>query len=277
MPSDSPSTAALDERSLYLRRLAMRGILGPNRGHVGATLSLMEMVRVLYDSILRYRPDDPAWPERDRFILSKGHGCLAQYALLAEKGFFSVEALDDAFGLDSFLGGHPERGPIPGVEASTGALGHGLPIGLGMARAARLRGAAWRVFVMAGDGEMDEGSMWEAAMAAGRDGLENLTLLIDYNHIQSYGPVDAVQPLEPLAAKLESFGFAVAEVDGHDVAALESALGGVPFTAGRPSALVAHTIKGRGLPDAENDPTWHHKARFSDEQRAAMLAALGGT
>ena len=188
----------LDNRSKHLRRLVMEGLLGGRRGHIGSSMSPIEILRVLYDEVMRYDPADPHQPERDRFILSKGHGCLAQYALLADKGFFPREILGTFCKRDSILGGHPEAGKIPGVEASTGALGHGLSIGIGMALAARLQKRASRVFVVMGDGEINEGAVWEAAMSAGKHKLSNLVAIVDYNKIQSYSFTDEVQPLDPL-------------------------------------------------------------------------------
>jgi transketolase len=267
------TAASLDERSRHLRRLVIAALEGGGRGHVGSSMSLIEIIRVLYDHTLRHRPAEPRWAGRDRFILSKGHGCLAQYAVLADAGYFPVDELKSFCRRDSFLGGHPEAGKIPGVEASTGALGHGFPIGLGMALAARIRGADTRVFVVMGDGEINEGSVWEAAMCAGKHGLTNLTAIIDYNKLQSYGPVADVQPLEPLADKWRAFGFDAVETDGHDVAQLRQAFSS-RIGARRPLALICHTVKGRGLPFAENDPAWHHKNRISPQQAAAMYAAL---
>ncbi len=267
-------TATLDQRARALRRLIIDALEGGGRGHIGSSLSLVELVRVLYDDILRVRPAEPDWPDRDRFILSKGHGCLALYAVLADKGFFPPDHLTRQCRPEAMLGGHPERALIPGVEASTGALGHGLSIGIGLALAARLQCRPSRVFVILGDGELDEGSVWEGAMAAAKHRLDHLTALIDHNKLQSYGPVREVLDLEPLADKWRAFGFAVREVDGHDVAQLQAALRAVPFAPDRPSALICHTVKGRGLDFAENDPTWHHKARIGADQIARMRDAL---
>lgn len=264
----------MDARSRYLRSLVIDALEGGGRGHVGSTLSLIEIVRVLYDDVLRVRPDDPAWPDRDRFILSKGHGCLALYAVLADKGFFPVEALKEQCRPGAMLGGHPQRGHTPGVEASTGALGHGLALGVGMALAARLQRRPSRTFVVMGDGELDEGSVWEAAMAASKHRLDNLVALVDYNKLQSYGSVAEVLDLEPLADKWRSFGFAVAEVDGHEVDVLRNRLTALPFEAGRPSMLICHTIKGKGLDFAEGQALWHHKARIEAPDVARMRQAL---
>lgn len=266
----------LDERSRYLRRLIVRGLTGGNRGHVGSSMSPVEILRVLYDHVLRFDPKRPDWPDRDRCILSKGHGCLALYAILIDKGYFDVEELDRFCHVDGRLGGHPEHGKVPGVEASTGALGHGLSIGLGMALAARMQKSDRRVFVVTGDGEINEGSVWEAAMCAGKHGLSNLCVLVDYNKIQSAGPTREIQDLEPLADKWCAFGFAAEEVDGHDVEELRRVLARLPFSPGKPSAVICHTIKGKGVPFAENDPKWHHHARFSPDILTKIHAALEG-
>lgn len=263
----------LDERSRYLRRLVVRAMVGGGRGHPGSALSIIEIVRVLYDHVLTVRPEHPAWPQRDRFILSKGHGCLALYAILADKGFFPIEELDTFCHLDSRLGGHPELGMVPGVEASTGALGHGLSIGAGVALAGRLKGEGHRVVVVMGDGEINEGSVWEAAMFAAKHRLDNLVAIIDYNKLQSYGPVAEVQDMEPLSDKWQAFGFGVIQVDGHDVAALTEAL--PQTTPGRPTVIICHTVKGKGVPMAENNPEWHHKSRLTTDELAQLRHALG--
>lgn len=265
---------ALDERSLYLRRMVVRALAGGRRGHVGSSMSLIEIFRVLYDDVLSYRASEPDWPERDRCILSKGHGCLALYVLLADKGYFPVEELDSFCHRDSILGGHPEAGKVPGVEASTGALGHGLPIGVGMAMGARMRDRKNRVFVVLGDGEINEGSVWEAAMSAHKHRLANLTAIIDYNKIQSAGPVAEILDLEPLADKWRAFGFAVAEVDGHDVGALRRVLQGLPLASDRPTAVICHTVKGKGISFAEHDANWHHKSSIKPDLIAKLYSAV---
>ena len=265
---------ALDERSKYLRRLVVRALDKGQRGHIGSSMSLIEIMRVLYDDILTYRPEEPKWPNRDRMILSKGHGCIALYILLADKGFFPVETLDTFCHRDSILGGHPEAGKVPGVEASTGALGHGLSIGVGMALAMRMQKRKSRVFVVMGDGEINEGSVWEAALCAGKHRLSNLTAIIDYNKIQSAGPTREIQDLEPLADKWRAFGFEPIEVDGHDVDALRTALANVPYASDRPTTIICHTVKGKGIPFAEHNPEWHHKAKVQPETIADMYRAL---
>ena len=266
----------LDERSLHLRRLVVRGLVGGNRGHVGSSMSLIEILRVLYDHVLRFKADDPRWMDRDRCILSKGHGCLALYAILADKGFFDPAHLDEFCHVDGMLGGHPERGKVPGVEASTGALGHGFPIGVGMALAARMQKRSSRVFVVMGDGEINEGSVWEAAMCASKHKLANLCAIVDYNKIQSAGFTAEIQDLEPLLDKWRAFGFAAVDVDGHDVSALRHTFENLPLKSDKPTAIICHTVKGKGIPFAENNPKWHHHAKFRAPELDEMYAAVGG-
>ena len=274
------STAAagdhgLDDRSLELRRLIVRTMQSGGRGHLGSALSIVEILRVLYDDVLRLRPQEPNWADRDRCILSKGHGCLALYVMLAERGYFPHDVLASFCARDSILGGHPEWGRIPGVDATTGALGHGLSIGLGMALAARMQGRPSRIFTVLGDGEINEGSVWEAAMSASRHQLNNLIAIVDYNKMQSFGPVADVQPLEPLADKWRSFGFAVQEVNGHDVGALRTVLKQIPAVPGKPTAIICHTVKGKGLPAAESNADWHHKNKLTDSELDAIRVAVG--
>jgi transketolase len=264
----------LDARSKYLRQLVVRALEGGERGHVGSSMSLIEIMRVLYDEILRYRANEPRWPYRDRMILSKGHGCIALYVLLADKGFIPLETLDTFCRRDSILGGHPEAGKVPGVEASTGSLGHGLPYGIGMALAARMEKRDTRIYVIMGDGEINEGSVWEAALCAGKHRLSNLTAIIDYNKLQSAGPTREIQDLEPLLDKWRAFNFAAIEVDGHDVAALSDVFHRLPLNNDRPSAIVCHTVKGKGIAFAENDANWHHKAKITRDVVTKLYAAL---
>ena len=275
MTSTPNPSSSLDDRSLALRRMVVDAIRTAGRGHLGPAMSLIEILRVLYDDVLSLRPAEPAWPDRDRLILSKGHGCLALYALLADKGFFAADELDRFCRSDALLGGHPEFG-VPGVEASTGALGHGLSIGVGMALAARLQNRPSRVVVVMGDGEINEGSVWEAAMGAAKHGLDNLVAVIDYNKLQSYGPTAEVLDLEPLADKWRSFGFAVVEADGHCLDSLRAAFARLPREAGKPTAVIAHTTKGKGIPMAENNPAWHHKNKLTEDEVLGIAAALGG-
>lgn len=264
----------LDGRSRHLRRLVVRAVVEGGRGHVGSAMSLIEILRVLYDDVLSVRPGEPEWPDRDRCILSKGHGCLALYAVLADKGFFPHAELDRFSATGGILGGHPEHGKVPGVEASTGALGHGLSIGLGMALGCRLKCRKSRVVVVLGDGEIDEGAVWEAAMTAAKHKLANLTAIIDYNKLQSYGPTAEVLDLEPLVDKWRAFGFETVDCDGHDVAALRKILA-KPFSGDKPGAVICHTVKGKGIPMAEHDAAWHHKSRLTPDEVAAIAEALG--
>ncbi len=268
------SLAPLDERSKALRRQIVKTMAAGNRGHLGSALSLVEILRVLYDDILKFDPKNPFWKDRDRCVLSKGHGCLALYVLLAEKGFFPEEELWKFCKPDGMLGGHPERGKVPGVEASTGSLGHGVSIAVGMALAARIDKKNHRVFAISSDGESNEGSIWEAALAAGKHRLENFTVLVDYNKQQSYSSTYEVLNLEPLADKWRAFGFGVREIDGHDVNALRGVLTNLPIESGRPTTIICHTVKGRGVPHAESNPAWHHKNKITPEELNALMEAL---
>ena len=263
----------LDQRSLELRRIMLDTLYKAGRGHLPSAMSCLEILRVLFDKILNLRPAEPSWPERDRFILSKGHGCLALYALLADKGFFPKEELASFCAFGSRLGGHPER-LLPGVEAATGSLGHGPSLGVGQALALRLDKRAARVFVLCGDGETNEGSVWEASLSAAKHGLSAFTLIIDRNGQQSWDDTEKILPLEPYAEKFRAFGFSVAELDGHDLAALEKSLASLPLEPGRPSCLICRTVKGKGLPSLERDLAWHHKTKLSEGEYALLAAEL---
>src|SRR2546426_10313866 len=255
------NTTPLDRRSKEIRRKIVRMIEAGGRGHVGSAFSLVEMLRVLYDEILKLDPANPRWPQRDRCILSKGHGCLALYVFLAGKGFFPESELWKFCKSDGILGGHPEYGKVPGVEASTGSLGHGLSFGVGFALNARYEQANYRTFVICSDGESNEGSLWEAALCAAKHRLSNLTVLVDYNKQQSYGTTYEVLDLEPFADKWRAFGFAAEEVDGHNVEELRAALKRTPFDSGKPSIVICHTVKGKGISFCENNLNWHHKTK----------------
>ena len=268
-----PLAIQLDDRSKALRRTIIRTLAAGQRGHVGAAFSLVEILRVMYDDVLSHDARNPRWPGRDRFLLSKGHGCLALYAILADKGFFPEADLWKFCAADGLLGGHPEH-HIPGVEASTGSLGHGMSIALGFALNARCQQARHRTFVVIGDGESNEGAVWEAALAAGKHRLGNFVVLIDYNKHQSYGPTAVVQNLEPLADKWRAFGFAAVEVNGHDVAALQGVLTKVPVDPAKPTAVVCHTVKGKGVAFAENNMAWHHQNKVTAQDAERLLAAL---
>jgi len=270
----TPESIPLDARSKELRRVIVQTLGAGKRGHVGAAFSVIEILRVLYDDVLRVDPKNPLWPDRDRCILSKGHSCLALYALLADKGFFPEEELLKFCASDGILGGHPEYGKVPGVEASTGSLGHGFSFGVGFALAAKLDGKHHRIFVVLGDGECSEGTIWEAALSASKHKLDNLTILVDYNKQQTYGTIEEVQGLEPFADKWASFGFAVREVNGHDTGELLSVLGSTPFEPGRPNAIICHTVKGKGVSFTEKNLAWHHKAKVTDAEVGALMSEL---
>jgi len=232
---------------------------------------MAELLAVLYGRALNVAPDDPQWEDRDRFILSKGHGCAGLYAVLAEVGFFPMAWLDE-FCLDgSRLAGHATHSGVPGVEVSTGSLGHGLSLACGMALAARRDGRKYRVCVLLSDGECDEGSTWEAALFGPHHQLDNLVAIVDYNKIQSLGAVRDVLDLDPLGAKWEAFGWAVSEIDGHDVCEIDAALAEVPSRAGRPSCIIAHTVKGRGVSFMENELLWHYRPPDDNELRRALV------
>lgn len=267
------TSSGLDDRSRDLRRTIVRMMEAGRRGHLGSALSVVEILRVLYDDVLRYDPKNPRWEYRDRCILSKGHGCLALYAILADKGFIPESELHKFCKSDGILGGHPEV-KVPGVEASTGSLGHGISIGIGFALNARYEQADYRTFVIISDGECDEGSVWEAAMCAAKHQLSNLTVIVDYNRQQSYGSTSEVLELEPFADKWRSFGFMVAEVNGHSIEELCSILSKLPLESNKPSAIICHTIKGKGIRFVEKNLSWHHKSSITDDEIQALFAAL---
>lgn len=260
----------LDERSKHLRRLCLRALKSARKGHIGSTFSIIEILRVLYDDIARYDPQNPYWPDRDRIILSKGHGALALYAILADKGFFLMEELDRFCQPNGILGGHPSH-KIPGVECDTGSLGHGLSIGVGMALSAKKQNRNCRIFVIVGDGEIQEGSIWEAAMCSAKHKLDNLTVIVDNNKIQSAGFVEDVQPLGNLYKKWQAFGFGVVERDGHDTDGLKDAL---QCHYDIPLCILAHTTKGKGISFAENNPATHYYSQLDDAMIAKMEAEL---
>jgi transketolase len=231
---------------------------------------MADLLAVLYGRVLRVRPQQADWPGRDRFILSKGHGCAGLYATLAECGFFPLAWLDDFCADGSRLTGHVSHVGVPGVEVSTGSLGHGLPIACGMALAFRREKVPWRVFALLSDGECDEGAVWEAALFAAHHELDNLTAIVDYNKIQSLGRVEEVLRLEPLAAKWQAFGWATREIDGHDLAEIDEVLAVVPLATHRPTCVIAHTVKGKGVCFMEYRLLWHYRPPDSEELRLAL-------
>jgi transketolase len=240
-----------------------------NASHVGGGLSMADLLAVLYQDVLRVHPTEPQHPERDRFILSKGHACAALYATLALKGFFPVEELQQ-FGQDgSRLMTHVSH-KVPGVEFSTGSLGHGLGFACGKALAAKRQKKNWRVFTMLSDGELDEGSNWEAILFAPHHRLDNLVAMVDYNKIQSLGSVRDVLDLAPLAEKFRAFGWAVKEIDGHDHNAIRRALQTLPFEPGKPGCLIANTVKGKGVDFMEDKLLWHYRTPNGEQVRLAL-------
>ena len=245
-----------------------------NASHIGSALSTADILAVLYSTVLNFDPRQPDWPERDRFILSKGHACTALYAVLAEMGYFPIADLESFYQNGSPLAGHATRKDMPGVEVSTGSLGHGLPLATGMALAAKRDGHPHRVFCMISDGECDEGATWEAALFAPHHQLDNLIAIVDYNKIQSLGRVADVIDLHPLAQKWQAFGWGVREIDGHDIAVVDRALHHLPATPGKPTCIVAHTIKGKGVSFMEDKLLWHYRAPLGD-LRTQALAELG--
>lgn len=258
-----------------IRTHALQMVARANASHIGSALSIADIVAVLYSGLLHVNPERPDDPARDRFLLSKGHACVAIYAALAETGFFPTENLE-SYGCDgSPLMAHISH-HVPGVEFSTGALGHALPFGVGKALAAQRMRQDWRTVVLLSDGEWGEGSNWEALMFAAHHKLDRLTAIIDYNKLQSLGSIADTLALEPLADKLRAFGWAVREVDGHDHPALAQDLAPARWETGKPQMLIAHTIKGKGVPFMENRVEWHYKAP-NPQQLVDALAAIAQT
>ncbi len=261
----------------FARRIRVHAVRMTSSGkssHVGSILSMADILAVLYGRELRVDPTRPDWPERDRFILSKGHGGAGVYAALAERGFFPLDWLKSHYQNGSVMSGHVSHKGIPGVEMSTGSLGHGLGVAVGMAYGAKLDDRKHRVFVIMSDGECDEGSNWEAIQFAGHHKLSNLIATVDYNKIQSLKTTDETLTLEPFADKWRAFNWAVREVDGHDHAALSECFASVPFDANRPSCIIAHTVKGKGVSFMENTVLWHYRSP-QNEELAAALRELG--
>jgi len=267
--------AALAGLARAVRASSLRMVHRAGAGHPGGDLSAADILVSLYFGVLRIDPRQPRAPDRDRFIMSKGHSSAALYSTLALRAFFPCEELTEFMQPLSRFSGHPNRMAVPGVEANTGPLGHGLPIAVGAALAASMDGAPWCAFVLTGDGELQEGSNWEAIMAAAHYGLDNLAAIVDRNGIQQGARTESTLRLEPLADKFRAFGWAVREVDGHDCAALVEALRALPFDPGRPSCIIARTTKGKGVSFMEDLAEWHHRVP-SDAELAAALRELEG-
>ena len=263
----------LEREALQIRRNVWRAVRAGGSGHVGGSSSAADILAALYFHRLNIRPGEPDWPDRDRFVLSKGHANAALGPVLAQAGFIEEALLDRFYGYESPFGMHPDI-KLAGVEMCTGALGHGLAVGMGMALGARIQKKAFQTFVMLGDGELHEGSNWEAAMAAAHYHLANLTAIVDANKISQSGRVAEVVGVEPLADKWRAFGWEVREIDGHDMGQIVDALDALPFHPDRPSALIAHTVKGKGVSFAENTYVWHSN-NVNDEIYAKALAELG--
>jgi transketolase len=260
--------SALDDMATDVRRSIVTMIDRAQLGHIGGDLSVTDILVTLFGAVLLVDPQVPQAPGRDRFVLSKGHCAGALYATLARCGFFPVAELETFMAPLSSLNGHPDRKKVPGVETNTGPLGHGFPVAVGIALAARLQGASWRTFVVLGDGELQEGSNWEAAMTAAHYDLASLTAVVDRNRLQQGARTEDTKRLEPLADKWTSFGWEVREVDGHDHAALRESF--APSSSGRPVVVIAHTIKGKGVSFIEDRVEWHHKVPDAQQVQAAF-------
>jgi len=278
---DAAEIARLDEVARQIRLAIVRTVNHARAGHLGGPLSAADMLAALYFHVLRIRPDEPTWPDRDRFILSKGHSSVGLYAALALRGYFPVEELATFDAANSRLQGHPDMTRLPGLDMSSGSLGMGISAGVGMALGARLTGRAVRTYVMLGDGECQEGEVWEAAMTAARYGLDSLVAIVDHNGLQQYGwpgdgPDGRMPPQVPgeLVAKWSAFGWRVLEVDGHAMEAILAVLEGAAHGDGRPTVVIAHTIKGKGVSFMEGHYFWHTRAIKPDEFAIAM-ADLG--
>jgi transketolase len=267
-PAAMPPAIDSETLALKLRRHVVRMCSLGGSAHVGSCLSAADIVAMLYGAVLRVDPADPAWPGRDRFILSKGHAGACVYAALAERGFFPVEILDRHYRNGSPLSGHVSHKGVPGVDVSTGSLGHGLGIGAGMALQLGRAGGGQDVYVVLSDGECDEGSVWEAALFAAHHRLANLCAIVDHNKLQSLGPVAETIALEPFADKWRSFGWAVRRIDGHDHRALREAF--ATRAADRPTCIIADTVKGRGVSFMEGQVLWHYRVPRGAEYVAAM-------
>jgi transketolase len=259
----------LKTKSAEYRRTILRIIKQAHAGHTGGDLSSIDIINVLYNHILRVSPETFNDPNRDRYVQSKGHCVEALYTVMADRGFFPIEELDTLCKYQSNLIGHPTRS-VPGIEQNTGALGHGLAVAVGMAIAAKLDQRSYRVFTLLGDGELGEGSNWEASMAASHYHLDNLVVIVDRNGLQITGSTEMVNPLEPLADKFKAFGYAVREVNGNDTLALVNLFDQVPFEPGKPNLVLAHTIKGKGVSFIENSHSWHHRVPSDEEYDSAL-------
>ncbi len=269
-PASAPTDEDLARLAQSLRADSLRMISRARTSHSGSCLSIADVMAVLYGSVLRFSAGRPRWERRDRLIMSKGHAAAVTYAALAEAGFLGREHLDSFGQNGSRMYGHVTHFGIPGVELSTGSLGHGLPVGCGMALTAKRDGADWRTFVVMSDGELDEGSNWEAMLFAAHQGLENLVAVVDCNGIQSLDRVADTIGLEPLADKARAFGWEPAEVDGHDIPSLRRVLEHVPMAPGKPTFVIARTVKGKGVSWMEDTVLWHYRSPDERELEEAL-------
>lgn len=265
----------LEGEALSIRRDIWRALRAAGSGHAGGSLSAADILAALYFYKMKVRSDDPKWADRDRFVLSKGHGNCGLGVTLAHAGFLEDSYIDTFYGMDSMFGMHPDI-KTPGVEMSTGGLGHGLPVGVGMALGARIKGQSFHTYVMIGDGELHEGSNWEAAMAGAHFRLDNLTAIIDVNRVSQSGHVKDIMGVDPLADKWRAFGWEVREIDGHNMREVVDALDSLPFSTRKPNALLAHTVKGKGVSWAEDTYVWHSN-NVNDDLYQKALAELGAS
>lgn len=256
-----------------IRRLSLEMIVKAKASHISPSLSMVELILVLYEKFLKHEPQNPEDPKRDRFLLSKGHGCASLYVLLAQRGFFPLDELDRYEQPGSILGGHPEMQKVPGIEISAGSLGHGLSIGVGMALSAKKDNQPHRIYCLVGDGECNEGTVWEAASCAAHFGLDNLTVIVDKNQMQISGFTKDVLHPQDFAGKWRAFGFGVREVDGHNLEEVFTAYASLPYESGRPSVIIGNTTKGKGISFMENVSMWH-SALPSPEELATARADL---
>lgn len=264
------TVARIRDKARWMRRRAMEMVYAKKLGHIGGDFSATDIVATLYFGVLRYDPETPDWPDRDRFIMSKGHATGVFYTALAAAGYWPEDWLETYMGNRSKLNGHPNRQYLPGVEANTGPLGHGFPIALGIALGGQLSGRDFRTYVLTGDGEQQEGSNWEAAMTAGYNKLANLTLIIDRNRLQQGQGTEETTGLDPLGDKYRAFGFEVVEVDGHDHATLLDVLGAPVGTRDKPLCVIANTTKGKGVSFMEGQAKWHHGVPDAAQYEQAM-------
>lgn len=263
----------LDNRAISYRNRILEILEFSKRGHLGPSLSIIEIVDVLYREIMNARAILDQEETRDRFLLSKGHGCLGLYVVLESLGLLKELDLNTFCSFNSPFGGHPESGSIPVIEFSTGSLGHGLSVAVGMAKAAKIKNQNWRVFVLVGDGELNEGSIWEAAAHACKHNLDNLFVIVDYNGMQASGLAKEVLNMEPLVDKFQAFGFETSEVNGHDTIAISHELKKFSKKS-QPRCIIAHTVKGKGISEAENSSIWHHNAKITSAQIASLKLGL---